>query len=262
MHVTEQTILYEVTEGIARITLNAPEKRNALSYEMVRQLIAALRRAEDDGEARVVLLAAAGDNFCAGGNLREFLEEMKAPAVAHWESGALWEELFTAVPRMGRPVVAAVQGYALAGGCGLVALCDLAVAADDAQFGTTEIRIGLFPLLILPALRRAVGEKKALEMALTGRIMPADEALRIGLVNRVVPRAELEEAALKLARDLANKGPDALRLGKHCFYATAGMSYADALAFARNLRVSFMLGEDLREGVTAFLEKREPNWRK
>ena len=208
------------------------------------------------------MLAAAGDNVCAGGILGVLAGEIRAPGVKHWEGGALWEELFAWVPRMTEPVVAAAQRYALAGGCGLVALSDLAVAADDAKFGTTEIRIGLFPLLILPALRRAVGEKKALEMSLTAQIIPADEALRIGLVNRVVPRAELEEAALTLAHELAEKGPDAMRLGKHCFYATADMSYEDALAFARSLRVVFMLSEDLREGVTAFLEKRKPNWRK
>jgi enoyl-CoA hydratase/carnithine racemase len=258
--VSKQAILYDVDDKIARITLNKPEKRNALNYEMVQRLIELLRQAENDSAVRVVLLRAAGDHFCAGGNLREFLEEIKAPAVQHWEEGALWEELFALVPHMTKPVVAAVQGYALAGGCGLVALSDLAIAADDAKFGTTEIRIGLFPLLILPALRRAVGEKKALEMALTARIVAAEDGLKIGLVNHVVPRAELEDAALTLARDLAAKSPDALRLGKHCFYAMADMSYDEALAFARSLRVTVMLGEDLREGVTAFLDKRQPDW--
>lgn len=257
---SEQTILYDVRDGIAKITLNAPETRNALNYEMVRRLIDSLYRAEDDDQVRVVLLAAAGDNFCAGGNLKEFLEEIEAPAVQHWEEGALWEELFLSVPRMTKPVVVAVQGYALAGGTGLVALSDLAIAADDAKFGTTEIRIGLFPLLILPALRRVVGEKKALEMALTGQIVEADEAKEIGLVNRVVPANDLEDAALEYAGKLAKTAPEALRLGKHCFYASADMNYQDALSFSRSLRVSFMLGDDLREGVSAFLDKRKPKW--
>lgn len=257
---TENSVLYQVEEGIARITLNAPARRNALDYEMVQALIGTLRTAEEDSNVRVVLLEAAGESFSAGGDLREFAAELDEPAMRHWEEGALWGELFGLVPRMTKPVIAAVQGYALAGGTGLVALCDLAVAADDATFGMTEIRIGLFPLLVLPAVRRAVGEKKALEMALTGQRISADEALRIGLVNRVVPRAELSEAALALARDLADKGPGAMRLGKHCFYATADMSYEDALAFTRSLRVIFMQSEDLREGVTAFLEKRKPRW--
>lgn len=254
------SILYSVSDNIARLTLNAPSKRNALGYAMVRELIDDLHRAEADPEVRVVLLEAAGDHFSAGGNLKEFAAEIESPALRHWEEGVLWEDLFKSVPGMTKPVVAAVQGYALAGGTGLAALCDLVVAADDAQFGTTEIRIGLFPLLILPALRRAVGERIALEMSLTGRYVMAEEALRIGLVNRVVPRAELAEASLALARELADKGPGAMRLGKHLFYATRDMSYDEGLALSRSLRATYMVGDDLREGVTAFLEKRKPNW--
>jgi enoyl-CoA hydratase/carnithine racemase len=258
--VEDRAIQSEVSEGIGRITLNAPDRRNALNYQMVVDLIEVLRQFEGDSSVRVILLSAAGKNFSAGGDLQQFAEEVEAPVMHHWEEGALWEELFALVPRMTKPVVAAVQGYALAGGCGLVALSDLVVAADTAKIGTTEIRIGLFPLLILPALRRAVGEKKALEMALTGQIIDAAEAYRIGLVNRVVPVDNLMDEALSLARELANKGPGSMRLGKHCFYATADMSYDDALAFARSLRVLFMVSDDLREGVSAFLEKREPRW--
>lgn len=257
---TNATILFETEEAIARITLNAPAQRNALTYTMVNELIAALRRADSDGSVRVVLLAAAGENFSAGGNLREFADELNEPAIKHWQSGAAWEELFSLVPQMAKPVVAAVQGYALAGGCGLVALCDLAVAADGAKFGMTEIRIGLFPLLVLPALRRAVGDKKALELALTGKIFEAPEALNIGLVNQVVPGPDLDKTALALAQELAAKSPEALQLGKRLFWDTAGMTYAQAMSFARSLRVNYMLSEDLREGITAFLEKRQPNW--
>lgn len=257
---SEAKILIQTEGAVARLRLNAPEQRNALTYDMVRELIAALRRADDEAPVRAVLLEAAGDHFSAGGNLREFAAEVTEPALQHWESGGLWEELFSLVPQMKKPVVGAVQGYALAGGCGLAALCDLVVAAGDAQFGMTEIRIGLFPLLVLPAMRRAVGDKKALELALTGVIFDAAEALRIGLVNRVVPRAELEAQALALAQELAAKSPAALQLGKRLFWETAGMTYAQALAFARSLRVSYMLSDDLQEGIAAFLEKRKPNW--
>ncbi|NJN97807.1 MAG: crotonase [Anaerolineales bacterium] len=257
---TESKILYQIEDRIARITLNEPDQRNALTYSMVTELIAALRQAEADDLVRVVLLAAAGKHFSAGGNLREFAAEIDQPAFYHWESGALWEELFSLIPQMTKPVVAAVQGYALAGGCALAALCDLAVAADEAQFGMTEIRIGLFPLVVLPAIRRAVGDKKALELSLTGAMFDAQEALRIGIVNRVVPGAELDTAALALARDLAEKSREALHLGKRLFWDTAGMTYAQALSFGRSLRVNYMLSEDLREGTTAFLEKRKPNW--
>jgi methylglutaconyl-CoA hydratase len=253
---SEPTILYQTEDRLARITLNVPEQRNALTYTMVHELIAALRRAEEDHTVRAVLLAAAGDNFSAGGNLREFAAEIDDPAIRHWESGASWEELFSLIPQMKKPVVGAVQGYALAGGCGLVALCDLAVAAEDAQLGLTEIRIGLFPLLVLPALLRAVGQKKALELALTGTIIDAREALAIGLVNRVVPAAELAAQALTLAVELTEKSPQAVQLGKRLFWDTAGMTYS----FARSLRVNYMLSEDLREGINAFLEKRKPDW--
>lgn len=257
---TESKILYQIEDRIARITLNEPDQRNALTYAMVTELIAALRQAESNDSVRVVLLAAAGKHFSAGGNLREFAAEIDQPAFYHWESGALWEELFSLIPQMTKPVVAAVQGYALAGGCALAALCDLAVAADEAQFGMTEIRIGLFPLVVLPAIRRAVGDKKALELSLTGAMFDAQEALRIGIVNRVVPGAELDTAALAMARDLAEKSREALHLGKRLFWDTAGMTYAQALSFGRSLRVNYMLSEDLREGTTAFLEKRKPNW--
>jgi methylglutaconyl-CoA hydratase len=257
---TESKILYQTEERIARITLNDPDQRNALTYAMVGELIAALRQAEADDSVRVVLLAAAGKHFSAGGNLREFAAEIDQPAFYHWQSGALWEELFSLPPQMTKPVVAAVQGYALAGGCALAALCDLAVAADEAQFGMTEIRIGLFPLVVLPAIRRAVGDKKALELSLTGAMFDAQEALRIGLVNRIVPAAQLEESALALARDLAEKSREALHLGKRLFWDTAGMTYAQAISYGRSLRVNYMLSEDLREGTTAFLEKRKPKW--
>jgi methylglutaconyl-CoA hydratase len=257
---SEAKILYQTEDRIARITLNEPDQRNAFTYAIVSELVAALRQAEADESARVVLLSAAGKHFSAGGNLREFATEIDERAFYHWQSGALWEELFGLVPQMSKPVVAAVQGYALAGGCGLVAMCDLAVAADDAQFGMTEIKIGLFPLVVLPALWRAVGDKKALELSLTGKIFDAQEALRMGLVNQVVPGAELETTALTLARDLAEKSREALQLGKRLFWDTAGMTYSQALSYGRSLRVNYMLSEDLREGIAAFMEKRKPNW--
>ena len=256
----DPTVTLAIDGAIARVALNDPARRNALSYTMVQELIQALRRVDDDRSVRVVLLTGAGAHFSAGANLREFAAEVDEPAVRHWESGALWEDLFTLIPRMSKPVVAAVQGYALAGGCGLVALCDLALAGDDAKFGMTEIRIGLFPLLVLPALRGAVGGKRALEMALLGEMIDAAEALRIGLVGRVVPAARLEETALDMCRALADKSPDAVRMGKHAFWATADMTYPQALALARDLRVAYLQSDSLREGITAFLEKRKPRW--
>lgn len=256
----ESLVLHETIGHVTRLTLCNPEKRNAMDYAMVHALTSALREVDADSGVRAAVISGAGDHFSAGGDLKEFAEELKLPAYDHWRAAEAWIELFRLVPAMRVPVIAAVQGYALAGGCGLVALCDMAIAADDAQLGTTEVRIGLFPMIILPALRRVVGERKALEMALTGRIMDAQEALQMGLVNRVVPREALLNEAMELATNLADKGPTAIALGKRLFYATADMSYEESLEFARNIRVVYMLGDDVAEGVDAFLHKRKPDW--
>ena len=256
----EPLILKEQTGRVVQLTLNNPVKRNAMTYALVEALTAALQEADADPAVRAVILTGAGDNFSAGGDLKEFAAELEMQAYQHWQAAEPWITLFRLVPNMRVPVIAAVHGYALAGGCGLVALCDMALAADDATLGTTEIRIGLFPMVILPALRRVVGERHALEMALSGDTYTAQEALRLGLVNRVVPRAELLSAARELANRIAAKGPAAVAMGKRLFYATAGMGYDEALEFARNIRVAYMLADDVAEGVDAFLNKRKPNW--
>jgi len=257
---SEELILKEHEGRVALLTLNNPAKRNAMNYAMVNALIAALGQVDADPEIRAVVVAGAGDNFSAGGDLKEFAEELKLPAVEHWKAADPWIDLFTLVRAMRVPVIAAVQGYALAGGCGLVALCDMAIAAEDLRIGTTEIRIALFPMIVFPALRRTVGERKALEMALTGKMYPAEEAHQMGLVNEVVPREELLETAMSRAASIARKGPAAVNLGKRLFYATADMGYDEALEFARNIRVVYMLAGEVAEGVDAFLNKRKPEW--
>ncbi len=244
----------------AHLVLNDPDRRNPLSYEMVRHLIAALREADADPGVRVVVVRGAGEHFSAGADLQEFAAELRQAAGRHWESGGLWQELFTLLPALRKPVVAAVQGYALGGGCGLVAACDLALAADDARLGFTEIRVGLFPLLVLPALQRAVGLRKAMELALTGAILDAPEAARIGLVTRVVPRTGLLAAAGEVAALLAGYSPQALALGRRVFWAAADLDYAAALQLARAMRVLYFASDDLREGVQAFVERRPPRW--
>lgn len=256
----EPLILKKQTGRVVQLTLNNPDKRNAMTYAMVDALTAALHEVVADSEVRAAVITGAGESFSAGGDLKEFAAELEMQAYQHWEAAEPWIALFRLVREMRVPVIAAVHGYALAGGCGLVAVCDLAIAADDAMLGTTEIRIGLFPMIILPALRRVVGERKALEMALSGSMYSAEEALRIGLVNQVVPRQELDTAALELADRIASKGPAAVAMGKRLFYATADMGYDDALEFARSIRVAYMLADDVAEGVDAFLNKRKPNW--
>jgi methylglutaconyl-CoA hydratase len=246
--------------AVARAILNDPDRRNAMSYAMIGDLVATLQELDTDSGVRAVVLAGAGESFSAGANLREFAAELSQNAARHWESAALWEQLFSLVPTMAKPVVAAVRGYALGGGCGLVALCDIAVASDDAKLGMTEINVGLFPLLVLPALQRAVGHRRARELSLTGDIIDAAEAHRIGLVHRVVPGDQLGSAADEVAAALAGRSPEAIKLGKHVLATTQDMTYPQALAFARSLRVTYLLSEGLREGVEAFVNKRKPQW--
>jgi methylglutaconyl-CoA hydratase len=246
--------------GVRTLTFDRPERRNALDYERVAELVAELRAADADQAVRAVVLTGEGDAFSAGGDLRQFHRELAADAHAHWAGGAGWAELFTLVPRMAVPVVAAVNGHALAGGCGLVAVCDLAVAAESATFGCTEIRIGLFPIIVLPALRRAVGERAARELALTGRVIDAAEAARIGLVNRVVPGEALAKEAAELAAALAAGPRRVVALGKRLLADTADLDYDAAVAHARAMRGVFLATEELAEGVEAFLQKRRPRW--
>jgi|FLYL01.1.fsa_nt_gi methylglutaconyl-CoA hydratase len=246
--------------AVVRVILNDPERRNPLSYAMVRSLVTVLREADVDPAVRVVVLQGAGDHFSAGADLKEFAEELRQPAGRHWETGGLWQELFGLLPALRTPVIAAVRGYALGGGCGLVAASDLALAADDARFGFTEIRVGLFPLLVLPALQRTVGLRRAMELALTGAVLDAAEAARIGLVTRVVPRDSLDRTTEELAEVLAGYSPEALALGRRLFWAVADLDYGAALHLARSMRVLYFASEGVREGVQAFVDRRSPRW--
>ncbi len=247
-------VLLDVADRVATVTLNNPRKRNPLSTAVVGELTATLRSCDEDDSVGAILLTGAGEAFCSGADLQEFSTSLDAGAVEHWNSGAPWGELVKLVPAMGKPVVAAVRGPALAGGCGLVALCDMAIAAEGSTFGTPEINIGLFPLFIFPALLRAVGRRNAMDLCLTGRTIGPEEALRMGLVNRIVPAAELRPAALSLAGDLAGKPPQSLRLGKHAFHRMAELEYDAAVDFARSIRGAFLGGEELREGTRRFLD--------
>lgn len=244
-----------VADRIATVTLNNPRKRNPLSSPVIEELAEAFRACDEDGAVGCVVLTGAGESFSAGADLQEFSRSLDAGAVQHWASGGPWGDLFRLVPAMGKPVVGSVRGHALAGGCGLVALCDLVVAADNATFGMPEINIGLFPLFIFPALIRAVGRRNALDLCLTGRSIDATEAQRMGLINRVVSPAELDKATLVLARDLAAKPPQSMRLGKHAFYRMAELDYEGGIDFARAIRGAFLGGEELRQGTSRFLNK-------
>jgi enoyl-CoA hydratase/carnithine racemase len=246
--------------GVLTLTFDQPERRNALDYPRVTELVTALRRADADPEVRAVVVTGEGGAFSAGGDISQFREELTADAHAHWASGDGWAELFTLVPRLTVPVIAAVNGHALAGGCGLVALCDLAIAAENATFGLTEIRIGLFPIVVLPAMLRVIGERATRELALTGRTIDAAEAARLGLVNRVVPAESLAKEAATAAADLAANPRAVVALGKRLLAETAELPYERAVEHARAMRGVFLATDELAEGVQAFLEKRRPRW--
>jgi enoyl-CoA hydratase/carnithine racemase len=241
---------------VATVTLNNPKKRNPLSTGVVVELAKVFRECDADDGVGAVVLTGAGESFCAGADLQEFLDSVDAGSVEHWLAGEPWGDLFQLVPAMAKPVIGSVRGHALAGGCGLVAVCDMAIAAENTTFGTPEINIGLFPLFIFPALIRAVGQRHALDMCLTGRSISAAEAFAMGLVNRVVPDPELASATLTLAGDLASKPRRSMRLGKHAFYRMAELDYDAAIDFARSIRGAFLGGEELRQGTSRFLKKK------
>ncbi|MDQ3756671.1 MAG: enoyl-CoA hydratase-related protein [Actinomycetota bacterium] len=255
----EDEVLYAVGDGVARITINRPERRNAMSWAVIGGLRERVAEAKADPDVRVVVLTGAGEKaFCAGADLggmgagAGFLD-------LHEGRGGL-AELFRELWALGKPTIARVRGYALAGGFGLALACDFVVASDDAQFGTPEIDVGLWPYMITVPLVRSMPPKKVLELMLTGRRVAADEAERMGFVNRVVPAGELDEAVDGLAASLASKSPAIVKLGRDSFYAVWDQAADEALRYLHPLLTITTQTEDCREGITAFAEKRPPKW--
>ena len=250
-------IAYEVVEGsIAKLTLNRPEKRNPLSPATIGELAAALEEARADAAVRVVILTGAGKVFSAGGDL----SAMSGGGPAASKPASL-VDLFLNMSRLGKPTIAMVNGHAMAGGLGLMVACDLAIASDAAQFGTPEINVGLWPMMIMAQIFRNVSRKAAMELILTGDRIDAAEAARIGLVNRAVPAGDLEHVTLELARKLAKKSPLVTKMGLQAFYETQDMELERALPYLQAQLLAVLATEDAREGLTAFFEKREPQWK-
>jgi enoyl-CoA hydratase/carnithine racemase len=255
-----ETLLTSLDDGVARVTLNRPDVRNALSRALLGELAAALEAFEADPAARVIVLAGAGDKaFCAGADLKG-AGDRGGTLEARETLGAL-PRILERMARMRTPVIAQVHGHALAGGCGLAAGCDLIVASDDAQFGLPEIKVGLLPLIVMAPVLRAVGEKRGMLMVLTGESVSAREAFEMGLVSLVVPRAELAERTTALARTLARLSPTALGIAKEAASNLRGMDYTRALGYLRELTTLVFLSEDAKEGIAAFFEKRAPEWK-
>lgn len=256
----DSDVIYQVVDGVARVILNRPERRNALTFEGMGRLAGYLERARSDASARVVVLEGAGNQaFCAGMDLNSVRDETIGIAVLHETREAL-AVVFDRLWRLGKPTVAKVQGFALAGGFGLACACDIVIASDQARFGAPEINVGLWPHLITVPLTRAMPKRTVLELMMTGRIVDADEGLRLGFVQRVVVSDKLEEVVSEVAAGLASKSMAALRFGREGFYATWDMHAAEAFAHLRAMLSITSETDDAKEGIAAFLEKRPPCW--
>jgi len=251
-------VLVDRQEQIGIITLNRPQAMNTFNVPFARELNAALWELENDPGIRVVVIDANGKHFSVGISLDEFKNKTHKE---YHEFIRLMDEHNHTIARMRKPVIASVKGYALANGAGLSFACDLTVAAEDAKFGTTAINVGLICLGPAAPLFRNVGRKKALEMVLTGDMITAAEAERLGLVNKVVPLDKLEEATMELAKKLAAKSPLALQAGKAGIYGMQDMTYSQALDMLSDRFAALCCTADAEEGVKAFLEKRTPGWR-
>ena len=254
-----ETVLVESAGGVGTITLDRPEVRNALNETMVREIWEALQAFEADREVRAVVLRGAGDKaFCAGADLKGIGD--RGTTLQARESFGGLARILEGIPRMKKPVIAQVHGYALAGGCGLAAGCDLVVASEDAVFGLPEIKVGLLPLVVMAPIFRAVGVKRGLPLVLTGEPITAREAWEIGLVTQVVQRNELERTVRALGEKLAGLSPTALGLAKEAAYTIQDMEFGKPLKYLKELITLVGLSDDAREGIAAFFEKRPPRW--
>ncbi|MGH9845932.1 MAG: enoyl-CoA hydratase [Blastocatellia bacterium] len=252
-----ENLLVETDGAIARVTLNRPERRNALSLALMQELIACLRAIGESPQTRAVILAASGNVFSAGHDLGE----MRGRSVGDYRR--LFDvcvEMMTLIQTIPQPVIAEVQGMATAAGCQLVATCDLAVAAEEAKFATPGVRIGLFCSTPMVALTRAIGRKRALEMLMTGTPIDARTAAEWGLVNRVVPAAQLKEETRKLGEQIAEASSLTVGIGKQAFYAQIDLDQGKAYDYTKEVMSLNAMAADAQEGIGAFLEKRQPCW--
>ncbi len=252
------SIVLEKADHIGIIIFNRPESLNTFNSQLATELNNALEELEADEETRVVVVKGKGKGFCAGIDVNELAD--KSP-LDYYEWVHIMEQPFITIAHMRKPVIASVQDLAMANGIGLVASADLAVAAEGARFGATAVNVGLFCMGPAVPLARNLGKKKTLELILTGDIIEADEAERIGLINKVVPPGQLEEETMKLARNLAAKSPLAVQLGKKSYYKICDLEYEKAFELANNHFALLCTTEDAHEGVKAFLNKSVPAWK-
>ena len=255
-----ETIQYDVREdGVATITLDQPEKRNALSNQMLSELVEAFEAARDDEAVRCVVLTSSHDRvFSSGASLDQFAADL--PVVHKHFGTERLPRLFKTIMQLGKPTICAANGHVLAGALGVALACDLIVAKDGASFGTPEINVGVFPFMIMALIYRNVPRKKTNELLLLGERISAEQAREIGIVNRVVSAEDFDAAVDEWATQLASKSPVLMKLGKDAMYRQLDMPFEDALEFLRSqLSVAFTT-DDIQEGVRAFFEKRDPQW--
>jgi len=254
-----ETIRYEVADHVATITLDQPETRNALSDQLLDELIAAFVQARGDGSVRCVVLTSSHDKvFSSGANLGGFAAEQ--PLVLKHFGTERFPRLFRLIGELGKPTLCAANGHVLAGALGIALACDLIIARQGVRFGTPEINVGVFPFMIMALIYRNVGRKKTNELLLLGEQIEAEEALRIGIVNKVVPEPDYGAAVADWAGKLAAKSPVMMRMGKDAMFRQQDLGFVEAVDFLRSQLTIAFSTEDIHEGVKAFFEKREPVW--
>jgi len=257
---TLEQVLVSVEAHVATITLNRPEQRNPLSATMLRDLATAFRWCRQEPEVRVTILTGAGDRvFCAGADLASFDGGMTE--LERHGTRDLFVELFTLMASLGKPIVGRINGHALAGGLGLACACDLLVSSDTATFGTPEINVGIWPMMIQAILSRNIPRKVLLEMEMLGDRWTATQLQGVGVINRVVPHDQLDSAVKEITDKLVRKSPVALRLGRDSFYRQQDMEFRAALDYLHSQFTLVTLTEDSKEGIKAFFEKREPDFK-
>ncbi len=254
-----EQVLLAADGHIATVTLNRPEQRNPLSATMLRDLAAALRWCRQETDVRVVVLTGAGRVFCAGADLSSFDGEMTG--LERYRSRDLFVELFILMAELGKPIVGRINGHALAGGLGLACSCDILVSIDTATFGTPEINVGIWPMMIQAILSRNIPRKVLLEMEMLGDRWTAIQLQSLGVINRVVAHDQLDPTVNEIAKQLARKSPIAMRLGRDSFYRQEDMDFRAALHYLHGQFLLVSQTEDSKEGIKAFFEKREPDFK-
>jgi methylglutaconyl-CoA hydratase len=250
-----QKIIYSVDQAVARITLNRPDKRNALDDEIVAEFADALRAAGRDNRVRVVLLTGAGKDFCSGADLASLQRVSEAGVEESMASARVMGEMFVEMRRHPRPIIAAVRGRALAGGCGLATACDIILAAESSQFGYPEVNIGFIPAMVMAILRRSVSEKRAFELITRGEIISASVAAEIGMINRIFPDEHFDAEVEAYIAQMAAKSASAVNLAKNLLYHMDGMTFETAIEAGIQLNAITRMTEDCKRGVERFLKK-------